>query len=497
MTLRTRYLLLLLAVLGLVVRLYGITSPLADKHAFRQTQTAGLIREYQQNGIDLLHPSLIVLGDPGHLVLEFPLYQAFVALLQRVVSPDMILARLLSISLGLCSALFVYRLARKTLDERSAAYAAGIYLFFPLNIFYQRVPLPDNLAILLSLMMLDFLLEGLRGRRLFLTTGTLIGCLAFICKPPIAGPLLLPYIYAAYQKAGWSCFRSVRLLVSLALPAATLILWQMHANQVNNLALSHSPYPYEQILAGVNVTIGSPNPWIFGSLEQRLDPLAYWALVRRVVGEILAVGMIPLLVAGVLATSRSRAKRFYFVWSLAVVATTFVAFNVHVIHNYYLLYYTPVLAIFCGAGIASLAGRLGSRRGVGALMIIGYGVTAFLVLQNMFELEASDLELVERGRFVKNVTDPDSLIAIGVPPRIHSVLDPRLMYHSERRGFLVPHAELDAGRVAYLGQQKIRYLVLTDYSGGSVFIDDRVRRAQPVASEGGVRVYRLEDWLGD
>ena len=118
----------LIIFLALLVRSYHMAYPLNDIHCFRQTQTAGLIRDYYREGIDMLYPTMITLGDPGYVVLEFPLYQAISAILYHVFSPNVIYARLASIFFGLLSIIFVYRLTKRFLDHKTAIFAA---LFLP------------------------------------------------------------------------------------------------------------------------------------------------------------------------------------------------------------------------------------------------------------------------------------------------------------------------------------------------------------------------------
>lgn len=153
--------------LSLLIRSYHISYPIYDMHSWRQTQTAGIIRDYPRDGIDLFYPRMITLGDPGNVVLEFPLYQALASLLYDYVAPDVISARLLSILCGLLSILFTYRISGKFLDQQSAIFASLVFAFVPLNIFYSRVPMPDAMTILLPLVMLDFLIEGIRGKSVF------------------------------------------------------------------------------------------------------------------------------------------------------------------------------------------------------------------------------------------------------------------------------------------------------------------------------------------
>ena len=50
--------------------------PLLERHSFRQTQTALTARIFHEQGIDLLHPKLPVLGAPFEVPFEFPLFQA-------------------------------------------------------------------------------------------------------------------------------------------------------------------------------------------------------------------------------------------------------------------------------------------------------------------------------------------------------------------------------------------------------------------------------------
>lgn len=184
-----------------LARSYHITYPLNDMHAFRQTQTAGLIRDFCRDGINLLYPRMITLGDPGYVVLEFPLYQALASLFYRFLTPDIVWARLLSISFGLLSIFFIFRITMKFMDKKAAIFAVLFFAFAPLTIFYNRVPIPDSLTILLSLIMLDFLIEGINNKNtLLLILGIFAGCLGMTMKSPYVAPLYLSIAYFTYTQ---------------------------------------------------------------------------------------------------------------------------------------------------------------------------------------------------------------------------------------------------------------------------------------------------------
>ncbi len=72
---------------GVLIGLYvlgvlpSLGQTLLESHAFRQTQTAYTAVLYAERGIDLLRPPLPILGPPGIIPLEFPLFQAGGAIL--------------------------------------------------------------------------------------------------------------------------------------------------------------------------------------------------------------------------------------------------------------------------------------------------------------------------------------------------------------------------------------------------------------------------------
>ena len=74
--------------LALVMHLPTLSAPLVDRHPFRQTQTAFTARIFHEDGIDLLHPKLPILGAPWEVPFEFPAYQAVAAVVMDVGVPE-------------------------------------------------------------------------------------------------------------------------------------------------------------------------------------------------------------------------------------------------------------------------------------------------------------------------------------------------------------------------------------------------------------------------
>ena len=83
-----------IVLLGLILRLHQLHTPLADWHSFRQADTVSVTREYVKHGIDLLRPryhdvSNIQSGfdNPmGWRMVEFPLINGLIAALYSPVN---------------------------------------------------------------------------------------------------------------------------------------------------------------------------------------------------------------------------------------------------------------------------------------------------------------------------------------------------------------------------------------------------------------------------
>jgi hypothetical protein len=89
------WLIIPIILLGFVVRVYKIDTPLADWHSWRQADTASVAVEYVKHGIDLLHPKYMDLSNipsgmenpEGFRMVEFPLIPALVALIFKTMQP--------------------------------------------------------------------------------------------------------------------------------------------------------------------------------------------------------------------------------------------------------------------------------------------------------------------------------------------------------------------------------------------------------------------------
>src|SRR5262245_36999710 len=137
---------------GLWLRLIGISYPPYDYHNFRQCQTLSTIETFYSQGIDLLHPKTLYMGDPWIFVLELPLFQGLAALLYHVFGPHLEVVRFLNILIGAATFWLLYRITDYLVDGATAVLTVVVYWLAPLNISYQRSMLLDPLAVFCGLL---------------------------------------------------------------------------------------------------------------------------------------------------------------------------------------------------------------------------------------------------------------------------------------------------------------------------------------------------------
>ena len=466
--------LLLIFPLALAVRCYHITCPINDMHAFRQTQTAGLIRDYYRNGINMLYPTIITLGKPGYLVLEFPLYQTVSALLYRLFIPDVIVARIFTIITGLFSIFFVYRISSRFIDKRSSVLAAFFFAFMPFDIFFQRVPMQDTLTILVSLMMLDFLLEGIWGKVSYLLMGIIAASLGFMMKSPFVAPLFLPVFYLGWarHKESGGLF-GPRLLLAFFVPFTAMVLWQHHANFVNDTYCNRDGYPFRELYSTFVVKLHPFNRVYFGTLAQRLDPKNYLLIAKTISRGVLTFPGLLLFAAGAVSLAVKRKAGFLSVWLFSLLLVMLIVFPMYIEQSYWLLPLCPVLSIFCGAGAGSVLdfmGKYGKKAVfISAIIIVSVFLFQALAITKYFFRGNS---LTKIGTFIDEHTEKDAMIAIVSP--LFGQFDPTMMYFADRHGFNVPANKMDGKMLAYLVQQQVKYIAEIDLKvrGGSTLVAD-------------------------
>lgn len=160
------------------------TWDLQGQHAWRQTETQSMIRNFAEKDFNILNPRVNNRGDKNDIFrMEFPLMQWIYAIFFKLFGDHIIISRILDFLVGLITVFGFYRmcfgLTRHYVASLGAAWA---FSFGPTFFFYTMNPLPDVMALCFCIWGMVFFFDWTRDRRwwdallcmVFFTLSTLV-----------------------------------------------------------------------------------------------------------------------------------------------------------------------------------------------------------------------------------------------------------------------------------------------------------------------------------
>lgn len=348
------FLLLLILIGAFIVRLYRFANPIADWHAWRQTDTSSVSRNFVKYGFDILHPRFDDISNipsgmdnpNGYRFVEFPIYNIFQAGFFNIFDKFTLVewGRLVTMTSSLLSLVFIYLLVKKYADPAAALFAAAFYAFLPFNIYYGRSILPDPTMVMASLGGIYFFDKWLDKStsknpvNWFWFLVSLMFTASALLLKPYAIFFTLPMIYLAFTKLGFNFYKKWQIYVYAIFALIPLILWRIWMTQ----------YPQ-----------GIPaSDWLFNGGNIRFKgAFFYWLFAERIGRLILGYWGLIILGFGIIAVARKKlvSKNLFFVSFLASsLLYLAVIARGNVQHDYYQILIIPSISIFLGLGSSLL-----------------------------------------------------------------------------------------------------------------------------------------------
>lgn len=393
LSVRVKYkwpILIIIAFLGLAVRLYGINLPLVESHQIRQAQTAMMTRNLYEDKVDIFHTRLDFFGNvPGHIIMEFPLMHAITALLYYIFGVHEIIGRLVSVVFSVGAMFLMYALARQFLPAVSAFAALILYTFSPLNIFFSRAFMPESSMMFLIIGAIYFFLRWTEKQApSSYILSIIFAALACLAKPT-AALIFAPILTAWFLRYKTGVFKRFDFWIYMILTMAPLILWGVYANYFN----STKPY----------ITAGFGGNWI--ELIRTRGMAEHWfdfKFYKFLGGSIIFLLLTPLgflgMVAGIFCVKNIGQKRILSSWLGAIIAYFCVLAGANSGHVYYHLPLLPLGAILFGFAVEGVLGKrdlfnlMMKRRlfvclriGFIFLILTGYGIGYFKFFKYMYK----------------------------------------------------------------------------------------------------------------
>jgi 4-amino-4-deoxy-L-arabinose transferase-like glycosyltransferase len=399
---------------------------LLETHAHRQTQTAYTAVLYAERGVDLLRPPLPILGPPGSVPQEFPLFQAVGAFVIGGGMPADAAMRLVGLASFVACAVLLYLLAQRLMGSVPALVALGAFMFNAHAWVYGRTSLIEYMAAAGGLAFLYFASRWMdEGRTANWVAAAVGGAIGILVKITTGGFYLLPVLLWRSPSGRWG-FQRVSVwglvVVSVAIGAA----WSAYSQGVR-----------EETPASVFLSMENQFGWFFGTIGMRLDPGAW----RVPLVALIALSGFGVALWAPMAVARARAGRqAAFVIGLLslVVVMPLLLFNLYAIHDYYFVAIAPIVAIGIGLGFEWLREHWAQprvrRAGValaGAWVATIFGMSASWSI--IYRPPAEEAKAMQIASFVRDNSDPDDWVVL----RGWS-WNSTFLYYARRQGLAVP-----------------------------------------------------------
>lgn len=408
-----------------LVRTHRLQEPLADWHSWRQADTAAVARNFIQEDFNLLYPqsdslwslSEKQLANPNRYFMnEFPIYNATVALIYKNFGINHVYGRMVSITVSLLGATYLYLMVKQLLGRKIALASLAYYSLMPFNVYYNRVFMPDPSFVAFSIIALYFCIKYVSTKNF--AHGLLMAvtfALATLIKP-YAIFMAIPMIYWVLVNHGTKVFRQTSTYIYITVAILPLLLWRYH--------LSLHP---EGSFAST---------WLLNGGNIRFTGAFFrWMIFDRLNRLIFATGGFALFVAGMFFAHLKKSTSFFFVWVLAVFLyfTVFAKGNVN--HDYYQLPIVApgvVIAVIGGFSLINLAKTTLGKWLNGSMVLSLFALSiAFGWFEVRGYFNVNNPAIVEAGKKVDELLPQDAIVIAPYQG------DPAFLYQTNRNGWPV------------------------------------------------------------
>jgi hypothetical protein len=442
----------------------GWKEPILGHHAQRQTQTAISAYWIAQGG-PLIAYETPLFGPPWSCPMEFPTYQAAVAILSKAsgLSID-ISGRAISLIFFYLSLPLIYIVTRQLGANIASTYITlSLFLTSPIYLFWSRTMMIESTALFLTLGYLASTLQYIHGNtRKYWWLGLAFGSLAAVTKittlAPALGLIILLlciqiFIKSRVTQKTWTLKSSTCTALLIILPILCAKIWIRYSDalKIKN--------PNTAFLSSQSL-----NNWNFGDLNLRLSS-KFWSTISWELKE-LATASGWIWVLGAIALIIARPSCWPILLALfAAGCSGFIVFsNLYQVHDYYIYGTAYLFIILVGITIGEAVSLHKPQRLLAAIfMLLPAGTSAIIYYHGGYYNAQKSIPHTEltAGSLIQKISPEDQPIAI-----LGQHYNASLPYYAKRRALtLGPHplAELKSA-VAHLPTQDFFSLLIVDES---------------------------------
>jgi 4-amino-4-deoxy-L-arabinose transferase-like glycosyltransferase len=396
-----------------IVGLTNILSPPLDGHAWRQTLTLMISKNFQEISPNIFYPRTNIGGaTEGIMATEFPIFNYTLSILYRIFGFQDWYGRLLNWTVCCIGLYYFYQTIKKLFNDKAAFFGTLAYMG-SVTFIYARKTMPDSFSVSLVIIGTYFLLNFLEKSswKMFLS-GFILVTLGILSKIPALCYLSILVVPVLDKEINLR--NKYKLIGALSISAILLIAWYFY----------WMPYLLEtyknQLIWPVSLQEGFQ---IFikeiDQVHQQFKNAFFYYPLFALSLTGLALALIKLQPSIKLAIGLFTALFFLYIFKTGIVFPS---------HEYYIIPYTPLMA----AGI----GYLFSQIQIKTIVILPYFLLLMAPayirnLQQSF-INKEKKYLLELGPLVDKYIPQDAKIMVN-----GDNLNPVLMYFAGRRGWTV------------------------------------------------------------
>lgn len=452
---------------------------LVSIHVWRQTQTQSTIVNFFEEDMNILNPRINNRGSgDGISRMEFPLMQWTVACIYKVFGNEIIITRICMFLIGLFSILGLYKLLRNLFhNEIIALMGAWTFNFSPCFFYYTINPIPDNLALCLSIWGVAIFMKWRNTQRLqTLILSGLFLCFGSLCKLPFIVYFSIPFIYFIIPWKNKITYGNIYLSLSIFLFFILFpLMW----------------YTYVVPGWGGNIIV-------LGMLDNQLtskeliDALTF-NLISTLPEMLLNYGSLLFFISGFYFIFKNKEfKKAFFitliVWSLSVLSYYLFEMNaIGRVHDYYLFPFLPILFIIVAYGAYNLFNSTISLKYITLVVLIILPLTAYLRMQKRWDINSPGFnkDLLTYKNELRNSVPKDALCIAG-----NDISQCIMFYYIDKKGWAFCNDTLEPGIFKAMINDGAQYLfsdsrILEKNSEVAPFLGEQI------AETGSIKVFNL------
>jgi len=409
-------------VLFFAVRLYGITQPpLEIGHNWRQSTVAMVARNFYEGDARIAYPKIDIAGEKtGITGMEFPVFNYLIYGTSEVFGYAHWYGRLINLFFSSIGLWFFYLLIRRYFQSYIAFYST-IILLFSIWFRFSRKVMPDTFSMSFILAALYFgllFLESKDRRRQILNLALFVATFAVGSLSKIPSAFLMVLFIPVYLQMGIPPIRKLVLAVAGAVVAVAVYYW--YYVWVPHLV---ETYGFWHFFMGKSMSDGANElllHWSDGLSNFYDKPLKFIGFVAVLFGLIFAF--------------RVKDKKLIYIFTLAFAAffvIMLMAGETFTKHDYYIIPFTPVLALCAGYGlnqIQSIRVRIVLLAAI-VLELLGAQYFDFRIKPDYTYLSSIETEL-------DSISSRNDLFLINSGP------SPTAMYFAHRKGWVAKNNQI-------------------------------------------------------